>query len=322
MSADGHPSRIPLDRSATTVPSPDGVPTSAAGGFMLQPSDVLPVVPDRSRCVHEPPDATARQQRLANRESPEPDRKPIHEPTQELRCDDAQSAAMNHVDSLVEEHRGLVIRIANRVMRLYDVPHYRPLLLELGSRGLRQAAHRFEPERGASFSTFAWLRIRGAMIDGLRQLGLHGRARVRPPACSGRRSTRPGESHVARGTARDVGQRAAADVRAESCRAATTPTWMSIDEDEGPPPRALTCRLTPEQLLIRERVFHDVRTAVSALAEPYRTLVERTLLRDDSLAAVARDMGRSRSWACRNRQRALSMLAEALTDYAPYRRRA
>src|SRR5438876_144249 len=42
-------------------------------------------------------------------------------------------------------------------------------LVALGNLGLADAAKRFQPDRGASFSTFAWYRVQGAIVDGLRK---------------------------------------------------------------------------------------------------------------------------------------------------------
>src|SRR5262245_60471891 len=42
-------------------------------------------------------------------------------------------------------------------------------LVALGNAGLAEAASRFDPDRGATFSTFAWYRVQGAIIDGLRR---------------------------------------------------------------------------------------------------------------------------------------------------------
>ena len=38
-------------------------------------------------------------------------------------------------------------------------------------RGLLEAAERFDETRGVAFTTFSYYRIRGAIFDGLRQLG-------------------------------------------------------------------------------------------------------------------------------------------------------
>src|SRR6185437_11544518 len=42
-------------------------------------------------------------------------------------------------------------------------------LIALANAGLAEAAARYEPDRGAAFTTFAWYRVHGAILDGLRR---------------------------------------------------------------------------------------------------------------------------------------------------------
>ena len=42
-------------------------------------------------------------------------------------------------------------------------------LVALANAGLAEAAARFDPSQGASFRTFAWYRVHGAVVDGLRK---------------------------------------------------------------------------------------------------------------------------------------------------------
>ena len=42
-------------------------------------------------------------------------------------------------------------------------------LVALANGGLVEAAQRFDPDRGAAFSTYAWYRVQGAIVDGLRK---------------------------------------------------------------------------------------------------------------------------------------------------------
>lgn len=71
---------------------------------------------------------------------------------------------------LVLEHLYLVRAIAQEVR--YSLPQSVDVedLVQAGSLGLIQAARRFEPERGFVFSTFARHRIKGSILDGLRDL--------------------------------------------------------------------------------------------------------------------------------------------------------
>src|SRR5438445_5385324 len=43
-------------------------------------------------------------------------------------------------------------------------------LIAFGNTVLAEAAQRFDPTRNTSFATFAWYRVQGAIVDGLRKL--------------------------------------------------------------------------------------------------------------------------------------------------------
>src|SRR6185437_11729929 len=73
-------------------------------------------------------------------------------------------------DALVTRHAELVKRIAyhpaGRLPASVDVAD----LIQAGMLGLLEAAAHYTAHRGASFETYAGIRIRGAMIDALRKL--------------------------------------------------------------------------------------------------------------------------------------------------------
>ncbi|MEM7339750.1 MAG: sigma-70 family RNA polymerase sigma factor [Actinomycetota bacterium] len=64
---------------------------------------------------------------------------------------------------------GLVEHIVRRLTAGLPATHTRDDLVQAGMLGLIGAATRFDPGRGAAFSTFAGRRIEGAIIDALRQ---------------------------------------------------------------------------------------------------------------------------------------------------------
>src|SRR6185436_14020281 len=49
-------------------------------------------------------------------------------------------------------------------------------LVGYGHKGLIEAADRFDSKQGVTFTTFAYYRIRGAMLDGLRSMGWYSRS--------------------------------------------------------------------------------------------------------------------------------------------------
>src|SRR3954452_12412337 len=79
-------------------------------------------------------------------------------------------------DRLVEQHLSLVQAIAAKLKRTLGRTIDFEDLVAYGTKGLLEAAKRFDPSQGAAFSTFAYYRIRGAMLDGLRTMGWYSRA--------------------------------------------------------------------------------------------------------------------------------------------------
>jgi len=73
------------------------------------------------------------------------------------------------VSELVKGHLGVVKRIVHRLPACMCSSISRDDLISAGMVGLVEAAHRYEPDRGASFVTFAYRRVRGAVIDFLRR---------------------------------------------------------------------------------------------------------------------------------------------------------
>src|SRR5205809_7123351 len=79
---------------------------------------------------------------------------------------------MTHVqrDALIQETLPLIKHIAHRVaIRLPSNVEIRDLI-NAGVLGLMDAIEKFEPERNVKFRTYAELRIRGAILDSLRDL--------------------------------------------------------------------------------------------------------------------------------------------------------
>lgn len=89
------------------------------------------------------------------------------------------TSAATEVDRerLILEHLALLQHIVGRMS--FDVPGrvQRDDLFGWGMRGLIEAADAFDPTRGLQFSTFAFPRIRGAILDELRRLDFLPRGR-------------------------------------------------------------------------------------------------------------------------------------------------
>ncbi len=74
-------------------------------------------------------------------------------------------------NKLIEHHLPLVRHIAKKLqIKLSNSTCVKnDELISAGTVGLISAMDNFDPDRGVAFSTFAWIRIRGAMLDDLRE---------------------------------------------------------------------------------------------------------------------------------------------------------
>jgi RNA polymerase sigma factor for flagellar operon FliA len=71
-------------------------------------------------------------------------------------------------DDMIVKYLPLVHKIVSQVAAYLQPPLSREDLISAGTIGLVKAARDFDPSRDASFKTYAYIRIRGAVIDELR----------------------------------------------------------------------------------------------------------------------------------------------------------
>ena len=81
----------------------------------------------------------------------------------------AAYGAANQMQLLVEKHAPLVKRIAYHLLARLPASVQVDDLIQAGMIGLIEAAKNFDGGKGASFETFAGIRIRGSMLDEIRR---------------------------------------------------------------------------------------------------------------------------------------------------------
>lgn len=82
----------------------------------------------------------------------------------------AQPSPSGNSEALVLRHAELVKRIAYHLAGRLPASVEVSDLIQAGMIGLLEASTNYVPDRGASFETYAGIRIRGAMLDALRKL--------------------------------------------------------------------------------------------------------------------------------------------------------
>jgi RNA polymerase sigma factor for flagellar operon FliA len=189
-------------------------------------------------------------------------------------------------------------------------------LTSAGMLALVQAAAAFDDSRGATFATYASMRIRGALLDELRGLDWASRS-VRRRArqvddAHGRISTalgRPAEDHEV-ASALGIGTGELAAHRDDLARAAVV-SLQAFEErsvDDLLPAHTVTPADVMEQ---REQVayLHD---AIAQLPEKLRVVVEGYFFADRPMADIAEELGVSESRISQLRAEAVVLLRGAL----------
>jgi RNA polymerase sigma factor for flagellar operon FliA len=214
---------------------------------------------------------------------------------------------------LIERHLDLARRAAAIVHpRVRDHVSFEELVA-LANAGLAEAATRYEPDRGVQFATFAWYRVNGAIVDGLRKTTqLPRRTWARLVAL------RAANDYLENRGARELGERersarplAGADAltRIQQAMSAIRTMYMTSLEamredgfdvaDDGP---ALGERIDSQRLASR------LRQAIEALPDKERALVTKHYFEGKNLLEAGAELGMSKSWASRLHAQAVEKL--------------
>ena len=218
--------------------------------------------------------------------------------------------------ALVQDNLPLVGHVVRQTLSRMPDHVSRDDLTSAGMFALVQAAERFDATKGASFATYASLRIRGALVDELRRLdwasrSVRRRAREADEA-RGRISTALGrpatEQEVA--AALGIGMEELTAHRADLARASVMSLHAFEDgtADDLLPAHTVTPGDVIEQ---RERIayLHD---AVGQLPERLRVVVRGYFFEGRPMAEIAAGLGVSESRVSQLRAEAVTLLRGAL----------
>ncbi|MGB8294859.1 MAG: sigma-70 family RNA polymerase sigma factor [Polyangia bacterium] len=215
-------------------------------------------------------------------------------------------------DRLVEENLDLVRSIAGKLKRGLGRTLDLDELVAYGAKGLVEAASRFDSRQGVAFSTFAYYRIRGAMLDGMRTMGWYSRgdyARYRAEERATEYLRSRAEREGAAGQARDATETLAEIAEILSGVAAVHITSLEAAAnvtDERLPP--------PDQQLERLHLQARARKAMHKLPDKERRLLQLHYFEDKNLESAGAELGLSKSWVSRLHARAVDRLRRVLEE--------
>ncbi len=200
---------------------------------------------------------------------------------------------MQTAEALIEDHTKMVHHLARRLRRELSLRGEIDDLVAFGYGGLLEARERFDESRGVQFQTFAYYRVRGAMLDGVRkmaQLPRRAHERVREQeSVSPTAMPQPGPTQLERVFA-----------RVSAGLTAAGPCHGALVGD------------SPEDFILRQESVERLLQALSGLSHRERSIVRGYYFEGRTLDAIAKELGISKSWASRIHTGALRTLRHAL----------
>ena len=185
-------------------------------------------------------------------------------------------------------------------------------LMALGRPALLEIARAYDPSR-ASFAAYAALRLKWAIIDGVRRetQWRSELARATALAASERYAEAERDGEVRPDDDPDACRRELGELLAGHAAAMTLGLSAGGADQDGAFADAAD---SPEERASQVERSGAVRRAVRGLPERERALIERHYFGDERFDHIAQDLGISKSRACRLHARAIEALGQVLRD--------
>ena len=223
-------------------------------------------------------------------------------------------------DDLISDHIGLVKRIAHHLVARLPSSVDINDLLQAGMIGLLEAANNFDASKGASFDTYAGIRIRGAMLDEVRKLDWTPRSVYQKyrQVTGAIRAIEAKHGRPAEG--REVA--AALDMNLEEYHAILADSagcrLFSLEETEESPAQRMQLPKsdseTPDQAFDQDQFRNELINAISQLPERERLVLSLYYERELNLKEIGEVLGVGESRVCQIHGQALLRLRAIVGD--------
>ena len=217
---------------------------------------------------------------------------------------EANSASAD-THAIIERHRPLVRKIAHRLKKRLPDHHDLQDLEAWGYAGLLEAYRRFDDSRGNRFATFAYYRIRGAILDALQDSLADPHRQRCDVACNEVLNLYAHQVHCRESVRSLEGQ--ASDL-SDVCG-----SMLMVYALNDCASNALRAEAAPHhKQLARKQRATLLRRLIKQLPDNEREVIEGVYLRDETMTHVAESLDLSLSWVSRIHSRALKKLKKLI----------
>ncbi|MDQ3267043.1 MAG: sigma-70 family RNA polymerase sigma factor [Myxococcota bacterium] len=216
--------------------------------------------------------------------------------------------------TILEKYGPYVRSLASQVRKQFSANLELDELISYGQVGLLEAAERFDPKVGANFLTFAHYRIKGAIFDGLRKMGILRGSDSRSSYVGERANAYLGNLSDREQGGGNRGHSVGDDVMevANAVSGLAALFGASLEGSDGL--NIVDESLPADQRLEMEQLKRRVRAAIEKLPEKERKLLEGYYFQGKTLEEAGAEIGQSKSWASRLHARAIETLKQLLED--------
>ncbi len=216
------------------------------------------------------------------------------------------NTTLEAIEDVVARYSGYVQGLATKLHRQLKLKIELQDLVAYGNIGLIEAWSRYDRHQDATFTTFSYSRIRGAMLDGCRKEGWISRDRSKEAKATRILNSYMESNREANAAAPEARTFAEALSRVEHT-VSNAVTVLLVEEIELEQLQS-DAALDPLASLERSDLERRLHSAILALEDNERSIVIRHHFRDESLTQIGEDMNLSTSWVSRIHSRALNKI--------------
>jgi RNA polymerase sigma factor for flagellar operon FliA len=228
-------------------------------------------------------------------------------------CEVRRPADPPAVLTRVREGLPLVDMICHQVRKQLGVTMRMDDMVSHGREGLLAAARSYDPKHGVPFRRWANIRVRGAVLDGVRRASslprsIYSRMRADEAAARLREGAEEEEDSGGFDMLAEADRRLGEYLASAATAIALGFTGSSVEQQGEPTDRAPSA----EQRLLHDELWTAIRSSVTELPEAERTLLQRHYFDDVTFEQAATELGLSKSWASRLHARAVGAVTRSL----------